>query len=125
MRALAAAATRARPSGVRGPVESPPCIRHLAHAGRCRSESHTHGATHGLPARVRAPQRGRSLFDTRAARRCRSAALAFKRAIKASAQVTCSIGWRGCLSMLSTVLPNVHPRKRPQEPAEGDRGSLG
>jgi hypothetical protein len=92
-------------------VLSPPCIRQRPFAGFCCATFHTTGARHSPPTRVRAQQRGRFRFDTRAARRCCSAALAFRRAIKASAQVTCSIGWRDCLSMLSTVLLDVHPRK--------------
>jgi hypothetical protein len=46
-----AARIRARPSGVRGPVLSPPCRRQ-------RRRFFIAGDWHGLPLRVRAPQRG-------------------------------------------------------------------
>ena len=42
---------RARPAAVVGPVERPPCIRH-------RFLFRTAGQPHGVPLRVRAPQRG-------------------------------------------------------------------
>ena len=45
-----AAFTRARPSAVRGPVDGPPCIRQRPFG--------IAGAQHGIPLRVRAPQRG-------------------------------------------------------------------
>ena len=45
--ALVAAATRARPSGVRGPVDKPPCIRHLPLRGRRVAAHHTAGAAQG------------------------------------------------------------------------------
>lgn len=47
-----AAAIRSRPSAVRGPVDSPPCIRQRRLPG-------TQGALQGVPERVRAWQRGR------------------------------------------------------------------
>lgn len=60
-----ASARRARPSGVRAPVEAPPCIRHRVEM--VPSERRQTGATHGAPPfdRQRAPHRGRSLFRSR------------------------------------------------------------
>lgn len=58
--ALVAAATRARPSGVRGPVLSPPCILHRPLRGRRVAAHHTAGAAQGCPSRHRAPHGGRA-----------------------------------------------------------------
>jgi hypothetical protein len=102
-RALDAAAERAFPSGEVGPVLAPPCIRHRAFAGRCRAESHTHPATHGLPARVRAPQRGRSRFHVRGVASGVACRAARARRIAASARST--------LLMVTSVLPTVRLRK--------------
>src|SRR5215213_3668417 len=44
-------AMRQRPSGVFGPVESPPCIRQRPFTGRSRRLSHTGGALQELPFR--------------------------------------------------------------------------
>jgi hypothetical protein len=52
---------RAFPSGVLGPVERPPCSRHRPFLGASLVSSQTARAWHGVPLRVFAPQRGRSL----------------------------------------------------------------
>jgi len=49
-----------RPAVVRGPVLSPPCSRQRPFRAWSLPRSHTAGARHGRPLRVRAPQRGRS-----------------------------------------------------------------
>jgi hypothetical protein len=58
-RVRAASATRAFPSRVRGPVESPPCMRHRPLRGAATPASYIAGARHAWPSRQRAPQRGR------------------------------------------------------------------
>lgn len=63
----AASAQRARPSSVRGPVDSPPCMRHRPFGQL--------GARHAPPVRVLAPQRARARIKSAArvaavARRC-------------------------------------------------------
>ena len=49
-----------RPTLVLGPVLSPPCSRQRPFRAWSLPRSHTAGARHGRPLRVRAPQRGRS-----------------------------------------------------------------
>ena len=56
------ASARFRPSGVLGPVLSPPCILHRPFLGRSRFLSHTAGALQGRPGRVRALQCGLNRF---------------------------------------------------------------
>lgn len=56
----APARERARPSAVRGPVDSPPCKRHRPFSGAGSPGLHTAAARHARPSRHFAPQRGRS-----------------------------------------------------------------
>jgi hypothetical protein len=53
---LPASRARAKPSGVRGPVESPPCIRQRPFRTLPRVGSHTARAWQAWPSRHRAPQ---------------------------------------------------------------------
>ena len=53
------------PSGVRGPVLRPPCIRQRPFLGASFSSSQTAGARQGSPSRRRAPHLGLSPFGVR------------------------------------------------------------
>lgn len=68
---------RARPSAVRGPVDSPPCTRHRAASTGCPSSprDHTTRARHGRPSRHRAPHSGRDRRCARTASALRAASM--------------------------------------------------